>query len=99
MNWKDWLSFDLYKKLWSIIGGKPWTYIARDLWNSAEWAMQSVWLWSGVALACWIISGKINTDWWVVFRYTAKYILLLHAVYTYGYINGHIFWSSNGEKK
>jgi hypothetical protein len=27
---------NLYKWLWSEIGGRPWTYILRDAWDNAE---------------------------------------------------------------
>ncbi len=30
MNMKKWLKFNPYKKLWSLIGGRKWTYIMRD---------------------------------------------------------------------
>ena len=30
MNWRKWLGYNLYKKLWSLIGSRPWTYIMRD---------------------------------------------------------------------
>lgn len=30
MNWKQWLGYDLYKKLWSLIGKRKWTFIMRD---------------------------------------------------------------------
>ena len=36
MNWKKWLGYNAYKKLWSIIGGRPWTFIKRDAWHTYE---------------------------------------------------------------
>ena len=30
VDWKKWLGYNAYKKLWSLIGGRPWTYIMRD---------------------------------------------------------------------
>ena len=26
----------LYKELWSRVGGRPWTYILRDVWHELE---------------------------------------------------------------
>ena len=26
-----------YKRLWTLIGGRPWTYISRDVWHQAEY--------------------------------------------------------------
>lgn len=47
---------DLYRLLWSKIGGRPWTYILRDAWHKVEglWLIGLVamgaflghWLWS-----------------------------------------------------
>jgi len=33
---KRWLTWGPYKKLWSIIGGRPWTFITRDTWHHFE---------------------------------------------------------------
>jgi len=28
---------NLYKELWSRIGGRPWTFISRDVWHKFEY--------------------------------------------------------------
>lgn len=70
---------DLYKWLWSKIGGRPWTYIYRDIWHKYEWFPQMQWLFTG-AIAYWL------GGW--------KGLLVAVALYTYGYINGHFFWGT-----
>lgn len=30
---REWLSYDLYKKLWSVVGKRHWTYIIRDFYH------------------------------------------------------------------
>ena len=70
---------NLYKWLWSHIGGRPWTYIWRDIYHEAEWLIQTVWFATGVAVG-------IYFSW--------KLALIMWAIYTYGYINGHFFWGT-----
>jgi len=77
MNWKRWLSYSLYKKLWSVIGGRPWTFITRDIWHQFEYIMQVAWFFIGIGVYIWI-------GWFGV--------LLFITFYTFGYINGHFFW-------
>ena len=81
MNWKKWLGYNVYKKLWSILGGRPWTYIARDLYHQFEY----VWLVSifvgGFAVG---ISGRVSWKWF----------LIIMIAYTVGYIHGHFFWGT-----
>ena len=80
--WKKWLGFSIYKKLWSIIGKRPWTFLYRDVWHKLEWFAQMQWYATG-ALAQYVIV-KFDFPWW------SHFIVL--ALYTYGYINGHFFW-------
>ena len=68
---------NLYKMLWSKIGGRPWTYIWRDLWHHAEYLMQAIWLFTGVAIGVFFGWGWAGIAW---------------GIYTLGYINGHFFW-------
>ncbi len=35
--WKRWLKFNIYKKLWSLILGRPWTFASRDIWHQFEY--------------------------------------------------------------
>ena len=47
MNFKKWLTFGPYKKLWSIIGKRPWTFIAQDIWAMAKPVVFLVLLYTG----------------------------------------------------
>lgn len=70
---------DWYKELWSRIGGRPWTFIYRDIWHKYEWFPQMQWLFTGAV-------AYLFLGW--------KGLLFSIAVYTYGYINGHFFWGT-----
>lgn len=68
-----------YKWFWSKLGGRPWTYIIRDIWNEAEWLIQAIWFALGMLAA---------TYWgW-------KIALIAWGIYTFGYLNGHLFWGT-----
>ena len=86
MNWKQRLTYDPYKKLWSLIGKRPWTYIYRDLWHKYEWFPQIQWLMTGVFIY-YAAEHWLHDVWWHV-------VLIAIAVYTFGYINGHFFWGT-----
>jgi hypothetical protein len=75
---------NLYKWLWSRIGGRPWTYIYRDIWHKYEILMQAQWFWTAV-LVLWLLGQSIPLAW----------LLVGWAVYTDGYINGHFFWGTS----
>jgi len=77
MDWKKWLKFDPYKKLWSLIGGRMWTHIWRDLWHQAEFLMMMLWFFTGIGIYIWL-------GWFGV--------LLFCIFHTYGFLNGHFFW-------
>lgn len=79
MDWKKWLGYNLYKKLWSLIGGRPWTYIFRDVWHEAEWVYQALWYAIGITVG-------IHFGW--------KIALIALGIYTFGYINGHLWWGT-----
>lgn len=74
---KDWLKYNIYKKLWSLVGGRPWTYITRDLWHKAEF----VWIVGLIAIGVWM--GH-HLDWLEVLK--------ILGVFTIGFIFGHFFW-------
>jgi len=77
MTWKDWLGYGIYKKLWSIIGGRPWTFISRDVWHKLEFFPIV-----GIAIINYYASRYIPEGWyWVIL-----------ASFTIGYICGHFFW-------
>lgn len=85
--YSKWLDYNIYKKLWSLIGGRPWTYILRDIWHRFEWFPQMEWYAYG-ALTHYAIE-KFNLPWWVHF--------IPIALYTHGYIKGHIHWGTKYE--
>jgi len=76
------MAINIYKALWARIGGRKWTWIIRDVWHEAEWVMQTIWFGLGV-LACWL-GISFNLPLWT--------LAILWAVYTFGYLNGHLFW-------
>jgi len=75
---------NLYKWLWTKIGGRPWTYILRDLWTEAEWLWQLVWFGLGV-LVCYFF------DW--------KIAMISFGIYTIGFIGGHLWWGTKHIKR
>ena len=77
MNWKKWLGYNVYKKLWSLVGGRPWTFVLRDLWHKAEF----VWIIGLVALGVWM--GH-HLDWIEVLR--------IMGIFTIGFTFGHFMW-------
>ena len=79
MNWKEWLTYNPYKKLWSLIGGRPWTYITRDIYHKFEY----VWL-VGIFIGGYWVGQSGLVSW--------KWFLIIMAVYTLGYVHGHFFW-------
>ena len=81
MSWKKWSGYNLYKKLWSIVGGRPWTFIYRDAWHSVEILMQVQWFWTAV-LVLWLLGVDIPL----------RELLIGWAIYIFGYIQGHFFW-------
>ena len=83
MNWRKWLTYNPYKKLWSLVGGRPWTYIYRDAWHKVEILMQAQWFWTAV-LVLWLMDVSIPLE----------KILVGWAIYTLGYIMGHFFWGT-----
>lgn len=71
----------LYKAFWSRIGGRPWTYIARDIYHKLEYLILVSIFIGGFALG-W--SGLVSWKWFLV----------IMAAYTIGYIHGHFFWGT-----
>lgn len=84
MNWKEWLTYNPYKKLWSLIGGRPWTYIARDIYHQAEYLWLVLLFTGGYFLG---LSGLVSWRWFLV----------IMIGYTVGYIHGHFFWGKDYE--
>jgi hypothetical protein len=75
---------DLYKWLWSRVGGRPWTYIIRDFYHTYEWAVFLTWFWIGVA----------------VFRFGGLlWCGFFWLLVTLGYVLGHFFWGTPWRRK
>jgi len=68
-----------YKWLWTHVGGRPWTYIWRDIYHQAEWIIQMLWLCIGAVIG--IYFGWVG-------------VAIFAGVYTYGYLNGHFHWGT-----
>jgi len=68
---------NLYKMLWSKIGGRPWTFITRDLWHKAEFI--------------WIV-GLVSLGVWLGHNYEWKSVLIGWLIFSAGYCGGHFFW-------
>ncbi len=67
---------DYYRLLWAHLGGRPWTYILRDLWHRYEW------LWIIGLLLGGYSFGKHSFD----------HLLGWLIAFTIGYVAGHLFW-------
>ena len=70
---------DIYRALWSRVGGRPWTYIARDIYHKFEYFVLVTLMFGGYLL------GRNERISW-------KWFLVLMTAYTCGYIHGHFFW-------
>jgi len=67
---------NLYKALWSRIGGRPWTYILRDLWHKYE----------GLCIIALVVAGSLLGHWlWPL-------VFWLLLAFAGGYLAGHLFW-------
>ena len=69
---------NLYKWLYTKIGGRPWTYILRDLWAKFEW----FWIIALVSLGYYM--GQNDHD----------IALYMFVAFNIGYIMGHVFWGT-----
>ena len=70
---------DLYKWLWSRVGGRPWTYILRDAWDNAEFF--------------WIV-GLVSLGIWLGHIYSWHTVLIGWLIFSAGYVFGHLFWET-----
>lgn len=73
---------DFYRALWSRIGGRPWTYIARDIYHRVEYLVLVTLVVVGYLIGT---SGLMNWRWFLVIMVT----------YTIGYVHGHFFWGKD----
>lgn len=72
---------EAYKKLWTKFGGRPWTYICRDIWHKYELVPQAAWFWAGTG-----VTFFCNND--------IRLIALAWFAYMWGYFNGHFFFGT-----
>lgn len=66
-----------YKWWWTRIGSRPWTYILRDIWHKYE----------GLSIIALVATGATASHFWGL-----KAVLIGLAIFTIGYIAGHLFW-------
>ena len=81
MNWGKWLEFNPYRKLWSLVGGRPWTYITRDIYHKVEYVILVGLFAGGYFLG---MSELVSIKWFLV----------IMVAYTIGFIHGHFFWGT-----
>ena len=82
MNWKKWLGYNLYKKLWSLIGGRPWTFISRDVWHKLEI----------VPIMVFLHCGFFHGYFWAKYEISLWWLIPLEVVSILWYVLGHFFW-------
>ena len=70
---------NLYKALWSRIGGRPWTYILRDIWHKLE----------GLCIIALVAVGA------VLGHYLWHEVLTYLLIFALGYTAGHLFWGKD----
>lgn len=70
---------DIYKWLWSKIGGRPWTYILRDAWDNAEFF--------------WIV-GLVGLGIWLGHNFGWQQVMVGWLIFSVGYLSGHLFWGT-----
>jgi len=75
-GWKD---YNLYRKLWSLIGGRPWTYILRDVWHGCEFV--------------WVVL-LVSAGVWLGHHYEWRSVLTGWLIFSLGYLFGHLFWGT-----
>ena len=70
---------NLYKELWSRVGGRPWTYVLRDWWHDYE--------------GLWII-GLVAIGATCSYYVGMRAVLIALAIFAVGFCFGHIFWGT-----
>ena len=71
---------NLYKQLWSRIGGRKWTYILRDFYHKFEY---------------FIIIGGLVGGYYLSRILTERQFALVIFALSVGYIFGHLFWGKD----
>jgi len=74
---------NIYKWLWSKIGGRPWTYIIRDFYHKFEY---------------FIILGGFSAGYFLRPYIDIKLFWIIIGVLTIGYILGHLFWGKDWQE-
>ena len=87
VDWSKWKTFGPYKKLWSLVGKRPWTYITRDIWHKLEYI---------AIVVIFIQAFFIGYFWdeillWAV-AHPVQAMFATLGIFTEGYIAGHFFW-------
>lgn len=82
MNWKEWLKYNPYKKLWSLVIGRPWTYFSRDVYHQVEYV---------VLMIC-LFTGFFTGYYWARYDVCLWWLAALWGVSTIWFILGHFFW-------
>lgn len=83
MNWKAWLGYNAYKKLWSLLGGRPWTFVARDIYHKFEYV---------------VLMGLLIVGYHARELLSHREFYWTLGAITLGYIWGHFFWGKEWEE-
>jgi len=75
--WKRFWSNPYKWGLWHWIGGRPWTYILRDVWAKCEFV--------------WIV-GLVSLGVWLGHQFDWKTIMVGWLIFSAGFLFGHLFW-------
>lgn len=79
MRLREWLGYNLYKKLWSLVGGRPWTYIMRDFYQTFEF---------------FIIMGFFSLGYFLRPYLNVREFMILVISGTIFFILGHVLWGT-----
>jgi len=89
MNWKAWLKFNPYKKLWSLMGKRPWTYIRRDFYHAVPILNLGGFFFAG------FFAGKYFEHIWAWTSSSMWNLLIVIIVcWIIGGLQCHFFWGT-----
>lgn len=87
MNWKEWLKYDLYKKIW-FWAGRPFTYIRRKFWHHFE--ILNIYFYLGAGFT-------LGFFFWDIFHWVVRHpvlaLLVVLGANILGVLWGHFFWN------
>ena len=89
MTWKEWLGYGIYKKLWSLIGKRPWTYIRRDFYHIAPILNIGFFFWAGVFFGLnyfKILAWLFSNPW--------HFLIVSPIIWLIGGLQCHFFWGT-----